>query len=116
MAKDVSDPTKTPVERSESFTTVSGVPVERLYTPEHLLDLNYEDDLGDPGNPPYTRGIYPDMYRSRLWTMRQFSGFGTAADTNAEGANMLALQTRQQLGITALSLSNQAQQGILRLF
>src|SRR2546422_1332317 len=83
MAKDVSDPTKQPVERSDSFTTVSGVPVERLYTPEHLRALNYDDDLGDPGNPPYTRGIYPDMYRSRLWTMRQFSGFGTAADTNA---------------------------------
>src|SRR6058998_2814967 len=82
MAKDVSDPTKKPVERSESFTTVSGVPVERLYTPEHLRDLNYGDDLGDPGYAPYTRGIYPDMYRSRLWTMRQFSGFGTAADTN----------------------------------
>src|SRR5213593_2863480 len=83
MAKDVSDPTKKAVERSESFTTVSGVPVERLYTPEHIRDLNYDDDLGDPGKPPYTRGIYPEMYRSRLWTMRQFSGFGTAADTNA---------------------------------
>src|SRR5881296_3275701 len=83
MAKDVSDPTKKAVERSESFTTVSGVPVERLYTPEHIRDLNYAEDLGDPGKPPYTRGIYPEMYRSRLWTMRQFSGFGTAADTNA---------------------------------
>jgi len=83
MAKDVSDPTKKAVERSESFTTVSGVPVERLYTPEHIRDLNYDEDLGDPGKPPYTRGIYPEMYRSRLWTMRQFSGFGTAADTNA---------------------------------
>src|SRR6266566_949103 len=83
MAKDVSDPTKKAVERSESFTTVSGVPVERLYTPEHIRDLNYDDDLGNPGKPPYTRGIYPEMYRSRLWTMRQFSGFGTAADTNA---------------------------------
>jgi len=83
MAKDVSDPTKKAVERSESFTTVSGVPVERLYTLEHIRDLNYNEDLGDPGKPPYTRGIYPEMYRSRLWTMRQFSGFGTAADTNA---------------------------------
>jgi len=83
MAKDVSDPTKKAVERSEFFTTVSGVPVERLYTPEHIRDLNYAEDLGDPGKPPYTRGIYPEMYRSRLWTMRQFSGFGTAADTNA---------------------------------
>jgi methylmalonyl-CoA mutase N-terminal domain/subunit len=64
------------------FTTVSGVPVERLYTPESIPDFDYERDLGDPGEPPYTRGIYPTMYRGRLWTMRQFSGFGTAADTN----------------------------------
>jgi len=73
MAKDV---------RDRPFTTVSGVPIERLYTPEHIQDLSYETDLGDPGEPPYTRGIYPTMYRGRLWTMRQFSGFGDAADTN----------------------------------
>src|SRR3989475_4300654 len=81
MAKDVSDPVKG-VDRPGPFTTVSGVPIERLYTPEHIRDLDYERDLGDPGEPPYTRGIYPTMYRGRLWTMRQFSGFGTAADTN----------------------------------
>ena len=73
MAKDVTD---------RPFTTVSGVPVERLYTDEHVRDLDYKKDLGDPGEPPYTRGIYPSMYRGRLWTVRQFSGFGTAADTN----------------------------------
>jgi methylmalonyl-CoA mutase N-terminal domain/subunit len=73
MAKDV---------RERLFTTVSGVHVEQLYTPEHIRELDYEKDLGDPGEPPYTRGIYPTMYRGRLWTMRQFSGFGTAADTN----------------------------------
>jgi methylmalonyl-CoA mutase N-terminal domain/subunit len=73
MPKDVTE---------RSFTTVSGVPIERLYTEENLRDLNYETDLGNPGEPPYTRGIYPTMYRGRLWTMRQFSGFGTAADTN----------------------------------
>jgi methylmalonyl-CoA mutase N-terminal domain/subunit len=73
MAKDVSE---------RLFTTVSGVPIERLYTPEHIGELNYEKDLGDPGEAPYTRGIYPTMYRGRLWTMRQFSGFGTAEDTN----------------------------------
>src|SRR5437773_11589609 len=83
MAKDVSDPTKKAVERSESFTTVSGVPVERLYTPEHIRDLNYDEDLADPGKPPYTRGVYLELYRPRLLTMRQFSGFGTAADTSA---------------------------------
>jgi methylmalonyl-CoA mutase N-terminal domain/subunit len=73
MAKDVTD---------RPFTTVSGVPIERLYTDDSIRDLDYEKDLADPGNPPYTRGIYPSMYRSRRWTMRQFSGFGTAADTN----------------------------------
>jgi methylmalonyl-CoA mutase N-terminal domain/subunit len=85
MAKDVSDPARTgvPLQRNGSFTTVSGVPIEPLYTPEHIQDLSYEKDLGDPGSPPYTRGIYPTMYRGRMWTMRQFSGFGTAADTNA---------------------------------
>jgi methylmalonyl-CoA mutase N-terminal domain/subunit len=73
MAKDVTD---------RPFTTVSGVPIEGLYTEEQIRDLDYENDLGDPGEPPYTRGIYPTMYRGRLWTMRQFSGFGSAADTN----------------------------------
>jgi len=81
MAKDVSDPVKG-VERPGPFTTVSGVPIERLYTPEHIRDLDYEKDLGDPGEPPYTRGVYPTMYRGKHWTTRQFSGFGTAADTN----------------------------------
>ena len=64
------------------FTTVSGVHIERLYTPEDVRNLDYDKDLGDPAKPPYTRGIYPTMYRGRLWTMRQFSGFGSAADTN----------------------------------
>jgi methylmalonyl-CoA mutase N-terminal domain/subunit len=70
------------VERPGPFTTVSGVPVERLYTGDDIRDLNYQQDLGNPGEPPYTRGIYPSMYRARPWTMRQFSGFGTPADTN----------------------------------
>src|SRR6266481_6804429 len=82
MAKDVTDPTKTHSEPGKPFTTISGVPVEQLYTPEDVQDLNYDKDPGDPGIPPYTRGIYPGMYRSRPWTVRQFSGFGTAADTN----------------------------------
>jgi methylmalonyl-CoA mutase N-terminal domain/subunit len=73
MAKDVSE---------RLFTTVSGVPIEELYTPDNIRELDYDKDLGDPGTPPYTRGIYPTMYRGRLWTMRQFSGFGTAEDTN----------------------------------
>ena len=70
-------------ERSAEFTTVSGYPIRRLYTPADLAGWDPERDLGLPGEPPYTRGIHPTMYRGRLWTMRQFAGFGTAEDTNA---------------------------------
>src|SRR5437870_1442424 len=69
-------------ERKESFTTLSGVPINRLYTSADLAGLDYERELGDPGRYPYTRGIHETMYRGRLWTMRQFSGFGTPEDTN----------------------------------
>jgi methylmalonyl-CoA mutase N-terminal domain/subunit len=69
-------------ERATEFTTVSSYPIRRLYTQADLADWNPEKDLGLPGEPPYTRGIHPTMYRSRLWTMRQFAGFGTAEDTN----------------------------------
>ena len=69
-------------ERAAEFTTVSGYPIRRLYTPADLADWGAERDLGYPGQPPYTRGIHPTMYRGRLWTMRQFAGFGTAEDTN----------------------------------
>jgi methylmalonyl-CoA mutase N-terminal domain/subunit len=65
-----------------SFTTISGEPLDILYTPMHLAGFDYARDLGFPGEYPYTRGIRDDMYRGRLWTMRQFAGFGTAADTN----------------------------------
>ena len=70
-------------ERAAEFTTVSSYPIKRLYTPADLADWDPDRDLGLPGQPPYTRGIHPTMYRSRLWTMRQFAGFGTAEDTNA---------------------------------
>jgi len=69
-------------ERKEEFTTLSVVPVERLYTPADLADFDYARDLGDPGEYPFTRGIHPTMYRGKIWTMRQFSGFGTPEDTN----------------------------------
>lgn len=69
-------------ERMRQFSTVSLRPIERLYTPLNVAELDYERDLGFPGEYPYTRGIYPTMYRGRLWTMRQFAGFGTAFDTN----------------------------------
>lgn len=64
------------------FTTVSGEPIEMLYTPDDITHLNYLTDIGFPGEFPYTRGIHPNMYRGRLWTMRQFAGFGTPEDTN----------------------------------
>jgi methylmalonyl-CoA mutase N-terminal domain/subunit len=69
-------------ERDWEFTTLSGQPVGRLYTPLDLQPDEYATDIGFPGEYPFTRGIYPTMYRGRLWTMRQFAGFGTAADTN----------------------------------
>jgi methylmalonyl-CoA mutase N-terminal domain/subunit len=68
-------------EREELHSTISGLPVEPLYVPENV-DVDYERDLGAPGEFPFTRGVYPSMYRGRLWTMRQFAGFGTAAETN----------------------------------
>jgi len=70
-------------ERRETFITTSGAPVERLYTPADIADLDYERDLGFPGEYPFTRGIHPTMYRGRLWTMRMFAGYGTAEETNA---------------------------------
>jgi len=69
-------------ERADRFATVSNHEVQDLYTPADIADLDYESDLGFPGQPPYTRGVYPTMYRGRLWTMRQFAGFGTAEETN----------------------------------
>jgi methylmalonyl-CoA mutase, N-terminal domain len=68
-------------ERDELFTTMSALPVEPLYTPDRVA-IDYERDLGYPGVYPYTRGVYPSMYRGKLWTMRQFAGFGTAEETN----------------------------------
>jgi methylmalonyl-CoA mutase, N-terminal domain len=69
-------------ERKTRFTTLSGLPVERLYTEENLAQWKPEEELGYPGEAPYTRGIYPSMYRGRLWTMRQYAGFGSAAESN----------------------------------
>jgi methylmalonyl-CoA mutase N-terminal domain/subunit len=69
-------------ERKSRFITVSNHQIKRLYTPEDMKDLDYERDLGSPGEYPFTRGIYPTMYRGRLWTMRQFAGFGGPEETN----------------------------------
>jgi len=68
-------------ERKEQFTTISGLPVERLYLPAEPEEA-YEAKLGLPGEYPYTRGVQPTMYRGRLWTMRQYAGFATAAESN----------------------------------
>ncbi len=72
-------------ERDVPFTTLSGTPVKPLYTAEDA-----PDDPGYPGVYPYTRGVYPSMYRGRLWTMRQFAGFGTAEETNERFRYLLA--------------------------
>ena len=77
---------KSTIERSpesrENFKTVSGLPVKRLYTPLDVQDIDYQGDLGFPGVYPFTRGVQPTGYRGRLWTMRQYSGFATASETN----------------------------------
>ena len=62
--------------------TLSGTPVERVYGPADVADFDPAKDLAEPGEYPFTRGIHPDMYRSKLWTMRQFSGFATPRETN----------------------------------
>ena len=77
-------------ERQKEFTTVSSYPIRRLYTEADLAGWSPERDLGFPGEPPYTRGIHATMHRGRLWTMRQFAGFGTAEDTNQRFRYLLA--------------------------
>ena len=76
--------------RPRQFTTVSGRPIEALYTAADLAGLDYARDLADPGQFPYTRGIHPSGYRGKLWTMRQFAGFGTPAETNERYKQLLA--------------------------
>jgi methylmalonyl-CoA mutase N-terminal domain/subunit len=77
-------------ERSTAFTTISGRPIERLYTPADLDGWRYDRDAADPGVFPYTRGIHPTGYRGKLWTMRQFAGFGTPEETNERYKQLLA--------------------------
>src|SRR5687767_14118705 len=76
-------------ERSTPFTTISGRPIERLYTADDLQGLEYTRDLNNPGEFPYTRGIHPTGYRGKLWTMRQFAGFGTPEETNERYKTLL---------------------------
>lgn len=77
-------------EGKAEYTTVSLKPIERLYTPRDLAGTDFEARIGYPGLPPYTRGIHPTGYRARLWTMRQFAGFGSAFDTNQRFKYLLA--------------------------
>jgi methylmalonyl-CoA mutase N-terminal domain/subunit len=86
-------------ERKEQFITTSSEPIERLYTPLDVAGMDYLNDLGLPGEYPYTRGIHPTLHRSRLWTMRMFAGFGTAEETNARFKYLL------EQGQTGLSIA-----------
>ena len=81
--------TKVP-ERKKEFKTFSGIPLKRIYTPEDIKDIDYFEDIAFPGEFPYTRGIYPLMYRSRLYTIRQYTGWGTAEETNQRWKYLLA--------------------------
>src|SRR5215471_8552067 len=86
-------------ERAASFTTISGRPIEPLYTAEDVEDIDYARDVNNPGVFPYTRGIHATGYRGKLWTMRQFAGFGTPEDTNGRYKALL------QAGGTGLSVA-----------
>ena len=86
-------------EMKEVFTTGGGIPLERLYTPVDIEGLDYCEDLGFPGSYPYTRGVQPTMYRGRFWTMRQYAGFATAAESNARYRYLL------EQGQTGLSVA-----------
>src|SRR5881396_1553119 len=77
-------------ERDTDFETLSGEPLQPLFTGEDLAGFDPSRDLGDPGRYPFVRGVYPTMYRGRLWTMRQFAGYGTPAETNARYKFLLA--------------------------
>ncbi len=86
-------------ERADEFITASSEPVARLYTPLDIPDFDYNSDLGFPGDAPFTRGVHPTLYRSKLWTMRMFAGFGSAEETNARFKYLL------EHGQTGLSIA-----------
>jgi methylmalonyl-CoA mutase N-terminal domain/subunit len=86
-------------ERKETFITTSSEPINRLYTPLDIADMDFEEDLGFPGEYPFTRGIHPTMFRGRTWTMRMFAGFGTAEETNERFKYLL------EQGQTGLSIA-----------
>jgi len=86
-------------EREKGFKTESGITTQRLYTPLDLEASDYASEIGYPGEYPYTRGVYPTMYRGRLWTMRNYAGFGTAEDTNRRFSYLL------KQGMSGLSMA-----------
>jgi len=88
-------------ERQEKFETSSGIEISPAYTPDDMPDFNYASALGYPGEYPFTRGIQPEMYRSRLWTMRQYAGYGTAEESNKRYRYLL------EQGLTGLSIAFQ---------
>ena len=88
-------------ERQEKFETSSGIEISPIYTPDDMSDFDYHANLGYPGEYPFTRGIQPNMYRGRLWTMRQYSGFGTAEESNKRYRYLL------EQGLTGLSIAFQ---------
>jgi methylmalonyl-CoA mutase N-terminal domain/subunit len=93
-------------ERKEVFTSISGMPIERLYTPLETAGLDYNKDIGYPGQYPFTRGVQPTMYRGRFWTMRQYAGFGSAKESNERYRYLL---NQGQTGISvAFDLPTQA--------
>ncbi|MGP1674493.1 MAG: methylmalonyl-CoA mutase family protein, partial [Candidatus Limnocylindrales bacterium] len=94
----MTDRSKTNPERKPRFSTISDMPIERLYGPSSLGD-DAEARIGRPGEPPFTRGIHANGYRSRLWTMRMFAGFGAAEDTNGRFHQLL------DAGQTGLSIA-----------
>jgi len=89
MKSATAEPVKARGERNVPFTTISGRPIDRLYTPENLQDFDPRRDLAAPGEFPYTRGIHPTGYRGKLWTMRQFAGYGTPEETNERFKGLL---------------------------
>ncbi len=116
--KELAEKTKN---RSAKFVTVSSAPIDPLYTPADVQEIDFMRDVGFPGEFPYTRGVHPNMYRGRLWTMRQFAGFGTAKDTNArfkylleQGQNGLsvAFDLPTLMGVDSDHLKSQGEVGI----
>src|SRR5260370_10682957 len=79
-----------PPERKENFSTLSGLPIDRLYTKENLARWNPDDALGYPGEYPFAHGIYPTMYPGRFWTMRQYADFGSAVQSNQRSRYLLS--------------------------